>query len=160
MKTKLNRRLFLGGLAAAGMVRAADKLKSLPTVHENIRQATTAAPLKMLFRGESPEDLAMWQSQLRGRVAELLGPHTPPAQWERERLSMEVFPEFTREEFLLKAKGMASLPVYTLRPNPKRFGKGPFAVVLCLHGHGEFGHDAVVGIDHTPQRVENIRKAN
>jgi len=160
MKTKLNRRLFLGGLAAAGMVRAADKLKSLPTVHENIRQATTAAPLKMLFRGESPEDLAKWQSQFRGRVAELLGPHTPPAQWERERLSMEVFPEFTREEFLLKAKGMASLPVYTLRPNPKRFGKGPFAVVLCLHGHGEFGHDAVVGIDHTPQRVENIRKAN
>ena len=86
MRTKLNRRLFLGGLAVAGMVRAADKLKLLPTVHENIRQATTDAPLKMLFKGKSPEDLVKWQSQFRGKVGELLGPHTPPAQWERERL--------------------------------------------------------------------------
>ena len=160
MKTKLNRRLFLGGLAATSVARAADKLKSLPTVHENIRQATKAAPLEMLFKGKSPEDLAEWQNQFRGKVSELLGPHTPPAQWERERLSTEVFPEFTREEFLLKAKGMASLPVYAMRPNPKRFGKGPFAIVLCLHGHGEFAHDAVVGIDHTPERAENIKKAN
>ena len=33
-------------------------------------------------------------------------------------------------------------------------------MLLCLHGHGEFGHDAVAGIDHTPERAANIKKAN
>ena len=159
-KAEVNRRLFLGGLAVAGMAHAAEKLKPLPSVQDNIRQASMSAPVEMIFKGNSPKDLAAWQNRFRKKVTELLGPHTPPTKWKRERLSVENFPEFTREEFLLKAKGMASLPVYALHPNPKRFGKGPFPVVLCLHGHGEFGHDAVVGRDHTPERMENIKKHN
>lgn len=157
MKSAMNRRLFLSGLAAAGMSRAADGLKPVPTVHDDIRIATEDAPLTMVFGGKTPVELAAWQKRFRAKVAELLGPHAPPAKWAMKQLSAEIFADFTRDEFLLKAKGVASLPVYVLRPKRRHRA---LPVVLCLHGHGDFGHDAVAGIDHTPERVANIKKAN
>ena len=30
------------------------------------------------------------------------------------------------------------------------------AAILCLHGHGRFGKDSVVGIDDTPERAEEV----
>jgi dienelactone hydrolase len=32
--------------------------------------------------------------------------------------------------------------------------------VLCLHGHGSFGHDSVAGVDDTPERQKEIQEAN
>jgi len=154
----LNRRWFLGGMTFAGLARAADELRQVPTVHDNIRAAADEAALGMMFKGSTPKELATWQKQFRAKVTELLGPHAPPPKWSTEKLSAAEFADFTREEFLLNAKGAASLPVYVLRPKGARRGRLP--VLLCLHGHGEFGHDAVAGIDHTPERAANIKKAN
>ena len=33
------------------------------------------------------------------------------------------------------------------------------AAILCLHGHGQFGKDSVVGIDDTPERAADIKRA-
>lgn len=157
MKTTLNRRLFLGGLALAEVARGVEKLPPVPTVQDNIRAATGKAELSMVFKGKSARELADWQRRFRGMVAGLLGPHAPPDKWSGEKLSASAFADFTREEFLLKAEGVASLPVYVLRPRGRA---GALPVVLCLHGHGEFGHDSVAGIDHTPERAASIKKAN
>lgn len=157
MEFTFNRRLFLGGLALAATARAEDLLKPVPTVQDDIRGAAGNAPLTMVFKGKSPRELAAWQERFRAKVSGLLGPHVPPAKWAPKQLSTREFADYTRDEFLLNARGVASLPVYVLRPKGQR---KPLPVVLCLHGHGEFGHDAVAGIDHTPERAANIKKAN
>ncbi|MBI3464592.1 MAG: dienelactone hydrolase family protein, partial [Planctomycetes bacterium] len=48
--------------------------------------------------------------------------------------------------------------LYVLRPRGSDTDR--FPIILALHGHGEFGHDPVVGIEATPQHVEAIRGAN
>ena len=130
----------------------------LPTVNEEIRRALDAAPLKMQFHGTTPQELTAWQREFSGKLRELIGPHTPPKQFRVKTLSVREFPDHTREELLLEADATPSLPLYVLRPKPT--GAKQFPIVLCLHGHGEFGHDSVAGVDDTPVQQEEIRKSN
>ena len=47
------------------------------------------------------------------------------------------------------------VPAYLLVPKGLTAGdRAPG--LLCLHGHGQFGKDSVVGIDHTPERKAEI----
>jgi len=58
---------------------------------------------------------------------------------------------------LLRAPGHRDLPLYLLTPhhiNDQRPG------VLALHGHGPYGHDAVVGIAETDAGAASIAQAN
>ncbi|MDQ3621776.1 MAG: alpha/beta hydrolase family protein [Verrucomicrobiota bacterium] len=137
---------------------AAPPLAKLPTVDEEIRRAADAAPLKMQFRGSTPAELAAWQPGFSSKLRRLIGPHTPPKQWKVKVISTREFPDHTREELLLEADAEPSLPLYVLRPRAEA-GKR-FPIVLCLHGHGEFGHDAVAGVDDTPALKAAIRNLN
>ena len=130
----------------------------LPTVNEEIRRALDAAPLAMQFRGTTPEELAAWQREFGAKLRELIGPHTPPKQWRVKTLGVREFSDHTREELLLESDAAPSLPLYVLRP--KRTDAKQFPIVLCLHGHGEFGHDSVAGVDDTPAQQEAIRASN
>ncbi|MCB1279578.1 alpha/beta hydrolase family protein [Prosthecobacter sp.] len=143
-------------IASFVTLHAGDPPAVLPTVNEEILRALDAAPLKMQFHGTTPADLSAWQGEFRAKLDSLVGPHTPPNSWKVGTLSTREFPDHTREELLLEADGTPSLPLYVLRPK----GDGPFPVVLCLHGHGEFGHDPVAGVDDTPELQEAIRKSN
>lgn len=158
----VSRRQFLLTSAAlwggAGFARAADDLARLPTLNEELERALNAAPLRMQFRGKTPADLSAWQTEFATQLRSLIGPHQPPKQWAAERLTTATLPDHTREEWLLKAEGVPSLPLYVLRP-PGAEGER-FPILLALHGHGPFGHDAVVGIEVTPQHIQAIRDAN
>ena len=131
-------------------------LANLPTVDDEIRRAAAAAPLKMMFRGSTAEDLAAWQKEFTARLREKTGPHLPPQQWKVKSLSTRELPDHTREELLLESDGVPSLPLYVLRPQ----GRSRLPIVLCLHGHGEFGHDAVAGVDDTPALRASIANNN
>lgn len=137
---------------------AAPALAKLPTVDEEIRRAVAAAPLKLQFHGSTPAELAAWQQEFSAKLRGLIGPHTPPKQWKVKVISMREFADHTREELLLESDAERSLPLYVLRPQAAA-GKR-FPVVLCLHGHGEFGHDAVAGVEDTPALKEAIRNLN
>jgi len=130
----------------------------LPTVNEEIRRAVAAAPLKMQFRGSTADELAAWQREFGAKLSGLIGPHMPPKAWTVKVLSTREFPDHTREELLLESEATPSLPLYVLRP--KGADGKRFPIVLCLHGHGEFGHDAVAGVDDTVALKEEIRKSN
>ena len=130
----------------------------MPTANDEIVRAAAAAPLAMQFRGSTPEDLAAWQQAFAAKLGELIGPHSPPKQWTVKTLSTREFPDYTREELLLEAGDTPSLPLYVLRP--KRAGQTRFPIVLCLHGHGPFGHDPVAGVDDTPELQQAIREDN
>jgi dienelactone hydrolase len=133
-------------------------LAKLPTVNEEILRALDAVPLKMQFHGTTPAELVAWQREFGGKLGEMIGPHTPPKQWKVRTLSTREFPDHTREELLLESDGTPALPLYVLRP--KRTDVERFPIVLCLHGHGAFGHDAVAGVDDTPALQDAIRGAN
>ena len=32
------------------------------------------------------------------------------------------------------------------------------AAILCLHGHGRFGKDSIVGLKHTPERTDEVER--
>jgi dienelactone hydrolase len=149
--------LHFAFLALPGLAQDAAPAK-LPTANEEIRRAVAAAPLKLQFRGTTPAELSTWQQEFGAKLRGLIGPHTPPKDWKVKVLSTREFSDHTREEFLLESAGVPSLPLYVLRPKASEGKRLP--VVLCLHGHGEFGHDAVAGVDDTPALQEAIRGAN
>jgi dienelactone hydrolase len=146
---------FCGGTA---WQCAADELLKLPTFNEEMNRALRDAPLRMKFRGNNAAELAEWQEQFAAKLRTLIGPHRPPERWSKELLSTAELPDHTREEWLLKAEGVPSLPLYVLRPAAGRDKR--FPSVLALHGHGQFGHEPVVGVEATPQHVQSIRSAN
>ena len=156
----LSAMLFLGVVGPLpNRASAADEpLVHLPTANDEILRAAAAAPLAMQFHGSTAAELAAWQKAFSAKLGDLIGPHSPPRQWTVKVLSTREFPDYTREELLLEAGDTPSLPLYVLRP--KRAGQQRFPIVLCLHGHGPFGHDAVAGVDDTPEMQAAIREAN
>jgi len=159
----LSRRSFLQSLVVVGtgsMAFGATPLTKLPTVDEETLRAAQAAPLRLVFRGETPADLAAWQKEFSAELRKRLGRHQPPELWSAATLSRTELPDHVREEWLLSADGVPSLPLYILKPLATRHGRGPFPIVLTLQGHGAFGHDSIVGIDDSPERAKDIRQQN
>jgi dienelactone hydrolase len=70
------------------------------------------------------------------------------------------FDRYTRLELVLQAEGVPSLPVYLLLP------KGSSAShkvpgVVCVHGHGPYGNDAIVGrSDRDEGAAEHVKQLN
>jgi len=159
----LPRRFFLQSLVLAGSGRlawGAAALPRLPTVDEETQLAAKNAALGMLFNGRTPADFAAWRKAFAAALNQRLGPHQPPPRWSPSQLARTEFSDHTRTEWLLSAPGVPSLPLYVLNPSVARHGPGPYPIIVALHGHGEFGHDAVAGVDDTPERVEEIKKLN
>jgi len=115
------------------------------------------APLRMKFTGGSGEDCRKWQAGFRAKLDASLGRYAPPARWRAERVSEVDCGDHMREELRLRAGGERDVPVHLLTP---KGGRKKRPGVLALHGHGQFGHDSVAGIDDTAERRKEIEGAN
>lgn len=161
------RREFLGSAAVAlavagGRVRtlcADDNPAGATQVHDDINAAANKAPLSMLFQGSSAEECRQWQQEFRAQLNELLGDHRPPGKWTVAEEGREAFDDHTRYEYLLQAEGVPSVPLYLLVPHGVSASK-PAPAVLCVHGHGRFGHYPIVGRRDMEGIVENLEKHN
>ena len=117
------------------------------------------AELSMQFRGSTVDECRDWQNEFRTKLNELMGDSTPPPKWTIVEQSQTEFDEYTRLELLLTAEDVPSLPVYLLIPKGLPAGqKAP--AVLCVHGHGPFGNDAIVGRREQEGAAEHIEKLN
>lgn len=158
----MNRRSFIqttaaatGALGAAPLL-AADKAN---TIHDDLAAAMPRAKLSMLFKGRTASEFKMWEKAFREKLNSLLGDSAPPTKWDVVVEDKTELDDHTRHALLLKADGVASLPVYLLVP--KRLSKGAKAPgVLCVHGHGEFGNDAIVGRRDLPGLAADIDKVH
>jgi dienelactone hydrolase len=145
---------LLGGACALPAVP--DKSAAVPHIHDQINKLAADAPLSMQFRGSTAEECRRWQREFRATLQPLLGSTAPPKQWDTVEERVIDLDDHRREELVLVAEGVPSLPVYLLTPRGTSSGRRPG--VLALHGHGPFGHDSVVGIDTTPERRQDIER--
>lgn len=162
--TILSRRAAVAGLAGAagGLAiggRTTWAVEPAETVHDQLAQAMGSAELSMLFRGTTAADCRDWQQAFRARLEKLLGNSSPPPRWTITEERRTEFDDHLRYELLLQAAGVASLPVYLLVPTGQgRGGRAPG--VVCVHGHGPFGHDPIVGRRDVEGVAENIERHN
>jgi dienelactone hydrolase len=154
----LRRRIFLQGLAGMGGAFALGAQQREIHVHHELRKAISEAPLAMRFPGGSGEECRAWQGRFRAKLSELVGPHQPPAEWRTTVEDEADQGDHVRRSLLLEADGHPTLPVHLLLPKGPSSTKLP--AVLALHGHGPFGHDAVAGVDDSPERQDDIAKFN
>ena len=156
MKTKLLKQLpwlFLG--LATVLVGQSPKL----LVDTDIGAALDKARLSMLFQGKTAEDCKRWKRKFKAKLNELLGDSAPPKTWDAKVEEIVHLDDHYRHHLLLEADGIPSVPVYLLIP--KGLTKGQKAPgILCVHGHGDFGYDPVVGRTDLPGVREAIQKSH
>ena len=164
----VNRRAFLqknlslattGALLANAQLSAQEGSPPQRTADTDIRQALKKAKLAMLFKGSTPAEFRSWQTAFASQLQKLLGDSTPPNNWTIKQESQAQLSDHTRLELLLQADGAPPLPVYLLIPKGLASSQTAPAV-LCLHGHGAFAHDAIVGRRDFEGIEANIKKAN
>ena len=129
------------------------------TVNKTLVGQLNNAELSMLFRGKTADQCRAWQKKFRAKLNELLGDSTPPKQWKVVEESRLRLADHTRYALLLEADGVPTLPLYLLVPNGLKKGQRA-PDVLCVHGHGPFGNDSVVGRRDLEGVAENIEKHN
>lgn len=111
----------------------------------------------MLLEGQSPADLAAWQARFRETVWRLLG-EVP------ERVAPQLTFEsetdcgsYVRYRVRYQTEADVWVPAYLLVPRDVTRAR-PAPGVLCIHGHGDFGKDSVVGLGGTPERDGEIAR--
>ena len=160
-KIRIDRRQLLRcssvGLCARlvpfGRANADDKL---PSANERIQQLAEDAPLSMQFNGTTAEHCRAWQQDFGRTLRTLLGPHDCPANWETTVERTVDCGDHIREELLLQAPGVPTLPVCRLLPTDS--SAKPRPAVVAVHGHGANGYDAVVGRGDAPEILQQIRE--
>jgi len=135
------------------------KFPPLRPVQDDIRIDSERAALSMQFRGKSPAEFADWRKRFRKQMATLLGDCTPPRKWTAVEEMRTDLPDHTRLELLLTAKNVPAVPVYLLIPKGAT-AKKPAPAVLCVHGHGAYGHHPIVGRTDLPGVAKAIKGAN
>jgi dienelactone hydrolase len=143
----------------AASLRAQEGSPPQRTADDDIREALQKVKLSMLFKGSTPDEFRAWHKSFYAQLHRLLGDSKPPAQWKIKQESQAKLDDHTRLELLLQAPGVAPLPVYLLLPNTLR-KNSQAPGVLCVHGHGAFANDAVVGRRDLEGIEASIQKAN
>ena len=128
-------------------------------VDVDIGAALDMAPLSMLFQGKTPEDCKRWQKKFKAKLNELLGDSAPPKTWKVMVEEVVKLDDHVRHHLLLESDGVPSVPVYLLIP--KGLTKGQKAPgILCVHGHGDFAYDPIVGRTDLRGVREAIQKSH
>jgi dienelactone hydrolase len=145
----ISRRRFLAVSSAALAAGAADlrgfaQDAAVATVNDDIRAASVDAELSMQFTGSTAAECRAWQADFRAKLNELLGDTTPPAEWSETEISVATFDDHIRYELLLSADGAPDLPIYLLMPRTVAAARA-VPGVMCVHGHGNYGHHPIVG---------------
>jgi dienelactone hydrolase len=143
-----------------GVIAAIPSLTSTPrpqAFEYDLSQLIDRMQPSLLFGGSTPAELAAWQQRFRSQVIALLG-----LRPERAELVVHVEQEvdcgrYVRRRLRYQTELDVWVPAYLLVPKTaSSTSRAPG--ILCLHGHGRFGKDGVVGINDTPERAAEIAR--
>ena len=165
-----SRRDLLAAGACAGLAQvlsafrpsagaAEDRPGGRRSVDEDLAVMMGQAELSLLFRGRTRQECLAWQEAFRAKLEELLGDCSPPAKWRIEQQSQRQLADHSRIELVLHGDGALSVPVYLLTPNGVSQTR-PAPAVVCVHGHGAYGNDPIVGRTDLEGVADAIAKNN
>jgi dienelactone hydrolase len=165
-----DRRLFLkrGVAAGAGLFGSLlpqrfaggeEPSGNVGLVHTDIAAAIEKAELSLLFRGTTTQACQQWQQGFRSQLADLLGDFEPPEKWELLEEDRHEAADHIRHDLVLQAEGIPPVPVYLLVPL-QASPTDDLPAVLCVHGHGRYGHHPVVGRNDIEGVAADIERMN
>lgn len=130
-----------------------------PVANNVIEGLMLRAELSMRFNGSTADEFQDWKGVFKAQLNDLLGPSTPPAEWSTTVEWRTEHDDHIRYQLLLVSKGVPSLPVYLLVPRDLDPAQ-PVPGVVCVHGHGPFGNDPIVGRCDSPEVQANLEAHN
>ena len=111
------------------------------------------------FEGRTQADWAAWRQEASARFMELLGPFPEPVPLRAEVECSVEDGDLIRERVVFDSEAFMSVPCQVLRPKGMKPDHSNPAIV-CSHGHGPFGKDAVAGVRSSRAHVAEIEEAN
>jgi len=110
------------------------------------------------FQAKNREEFETWKKALISKVRELLGELPEKAPLTPELYSREEKERYIREKWVIQTEKNCYMPLYLLIP---KISRGKLPAILCCHGHGAYGKDAVAGVHfNNPQRITQMRELN
>lgn len=122
------------------------------------KKAAEWTPL-LSFKGKTKKDWQAWRKKAGKKYIELLGGFPKKAPLKADVIYSIEEDGLIRERVVFDSEKHMSVPCYVLRPaDMPRDGKQ--AAILCSHGHGLFGKEAVAGNKQSAALRENIAVHN
>lgn len=114
---------------------------------------------RLHFQGTDASEWNSWRIRAQSKYLELLGelPTRTPLDAEVEYSLRD--DDLVRERVVFQAEEHMSVPCLVLRPQAMK-ADGTNAAILCCHGHGKFGKDAVMGVRSSTEAIAEISLAN
>lgn len=101
----------------------------------------------LTFAGETKGDWERWRGELSAKMLELCGEWPEGVPLNPDVVYRVDEGDFIREKVVLDTERHYSVPSYVLIPKDRRREKkGRLPAILCLHGHGQSGKEAVAGV--------------
>jgi len=112
---------------------------------------------KYAYAALGKEGFAQWQTELRARLAGLLGGFTAPRGAVKPEVVETVHKDgYTQQKVIITSEPGVQMPVYVLTPEK---GRAPFRTVIALHGHGA-GAQEVIGEPSNEKVAQHIVDCN
>jgi dienelactone hydrolase len=126
------------------------------SIEKHFRDAAAAHVPRHRFDGT--RDFARWKAELLPQVIALLGAAPPRVPLNPRLIGERCEDGLIKQRIVLDVEPGLSAPALVYRPEKS---SGKLAAILCCHGHGPFGKDAVMGARGGDRELEaNIRLHN
>jgi len=122
--------------------------------HDLSQRINDAHP-RMLFQGSIPAELTQWQRVFKKQLVSLLGIIPERAEPELVWEAQTDCGSYVRHRVTYQTESGVRVPAFLLVPHAAR-PVAPAPGILCLHGHGQFGKDSIVGLATTDEREAEI----
>jgi dienelactone hydrolase len=111
------------------------------------------------FQGHTRTDWEAWRSEALPKLLELLGDFPARVPLNAEVESSVEDGDLIRERVVIDSEEYMSIPCQVLRPKTMQ-PDGSNPAILCSHGHGPYGKDAVAGVRSSQGHVAEIQQLN
>lgn len=113
----------------------------------------------MSFHGEGRQEWIVWQKTAYVKLLELLGDFP-------QKVDLNAFVEYSvddgeliRERVIFNSEEYMSVPCIVIKPKEMK-ADGSNSAILCSHGHGSYGKNAVAGVRSGPEYEREISLFN
>jgi len=126
---------------------------------ELLGEQISSSRLSMRFDSNSFDELQTWQKSFRKILLKQMGIMPELMQTDLRYLESQNCGSYTRHKVVYTSEKNVNIPAFILIPNNAN-AKNKKPAVLCIHGHGDFGKDSIVGLNHTEKRKDEVKRYN